>query len=198
MLLKASACHLWVSSCHFHWDPISNYTQDTSFFLPYWYSKWDDVLQIETSIACEVFQNLSHSLDVYRRWKVLLTASIGYLWITQYHRLQRLALKLHKSGSFEDRSVHQMEWCTAMRDIHCLWSISKHFLHAQWRSNKVYKAPTMHSLIPPCSFSLMSTLKLHTKYQVLRHPLSTVSTRRCTTTRDSHCFWSIPKPSLDA
>ena len=75
-------------------------------FLPYWYSKWDDVLQIETSIACEVFQNLSHSLDVYRRWKVLLTASIGYLWITQYHRLQRLALKLHKSGSFEDLSVH--------------------------------------------------------------------------------------------
>ena len=77
-----------------------------AFSYPIWYSKWDDVLQIETSIACEVFQNLSHSLDVYRRWKVLLTASIGYLWITQYHRLQRLALKLHKSGSFEDLSVH--------------------------------------------------------------------------------------------
>ena len=83
VLLKASARRLWVSSCHFHWDPISNYTQNnTRFFLPYWYSKWDDVLQIEASIACEVFQNLHYSLDKHRRWYVLLTASIGYLWIT--------------------------------------------------------------------------------------------------------------------
>ena len=89
-----------------------------------------------------------------------------------------------------------MEWCTAMRDIHCLWSISKHFLHAQQRSNMVYKAPTSHSLIPPCSFALISTLKLHTKYQILRHPLCTVSMGWCTTMRDIHCFWSISKPYL--
>ncbi len=164
MLINASASHVWVLSCHFTeiQSQIIHEIPDISY--PIWYSKWDDVLQIETSIACEVFQNLPYSLDtLYRRWKLLLTASIGYLWITQYHCLQILALKLQKSGSFEDLSVHQMEWCTAMRDIHCLWSISKHLLHAQWRSNKVYKAPTSHSLIPPCSFPLMSTLKLHTK-----------------------------------
>ena len=35
---------------------------------------------------------------------------------------------------------------------------------------------TNHSLIPPpCTFPLMSTLEVHTKYQILRHPFSTVN-----------------------
>ena len=33
VLLAASASYLWISSCHFGWLPISNYTQNTKMFL---------------------------------------------------------------------------------------------------------------------------------------------------------------------
>jgi len=59
-----------------------------------------------------------------------------------------------------------MKWCTAMRGIRCLWSVSKPLSGTYWSWGEPYKALSSRSLVSPCYSPPMLTLKLHTKWQV--------------------------------
>ena len=158
------------------------------------HSKWDDVLQGETSIAVQVFHKLpsTYNDDWKSSWQIIqsLYGPYGIISSKKYsHFLCKIWANAHLlcmgNGTLCCNGRHPLL-------INCVIPFLTCMAMTKRASDSIYK-PLMAntvSLIPKI------TLKFHEKYRFLG-TLSAQQMRWCAARRDIHCCSSVPSASLD-